>query len=124
LGGTGAIRVFGGLDTYGTGLTFQGVLLAPDSATVVTPLTTLIQSIQDVGGLTTEVATAKVASLLGLSGLSGYSSDDLLKTDSIASALGSADPSKALKIYAAAAQVANLIVAGTAAAQTASGSTV
>lgn len=125
LGGTGAIRVFGGLDTYGTGLTFQGVLLAPDSATVVTPLTTLIQSIKDIGGLTTDAAVTKVASLLGLSA-AGVTSDDLLKTDSINSALNGADAAaktKALTVYSAAAQVANLIVAGTAAAKTASGST-
>lgn len=124
LGGTGAIHVFGGLDTYGTGLTFQGVLLAPDGATVVTPLTTLIQSIKDIGGLSTEAAATKVASLLGLSGLANFSSDDLLKTDSIKSALNAADATKALTVYAAAAQVANLIVAGTAAAKTASGSSV
>ena len=126
LGGTGAIHVFGGLDTYGTGLTFQGVLLAPDSATVVTPLTTLIQSIKDIGGISTDAAVAKVASLLGLSA-AGVTSDDLLKTDAINSALTGANAAaktKALTVYAAAAQVANLIVAGTAAAKTASGSSV
>ena len=124
LEGTGAIRVFGGKDTYGTGLKFQGVLLAPDGATVVTPLTTLIQSVKNIGGLSTEAAVAKVTDLLGLTA-SGVTADDLLKTDAINSALtgtNAAEKTKALTIYAAAAQVANLIVAGTAAAKTASGS--
>jgi VCBS repeat-containing protein len=125
LGGSGAIHVFGGLDTYGTGLTFQGVLLAPDSATVVTPLTTLIQGIKDISGgtLTTEQAASKVISLLGLSG-SGVLVDDLLKTDAIKTALENSDATvkaKALHVYAAAAQVANLIVAGSAAAKVAGG---
>ncbi|WP_194943061.1 S-layer family protein [Limnohabitans sp. 2KL-27] len=124
LEGSGAIRVLGGKDIYGTGLNFQGILLAPDGATVVTPLTTLIQSVKDIGGLSTDAAVAKVADLLGLTA-QGVTSDDLLRTDSIDSALNGANAAaktKALTVYAAAAQVANLIVAGTAAAKMASGS--
>ena len=125
LGGTGAIHVAGGTDTYGTGQVYSGTLTAPDTATVVTPLTTMIQSLKDVGGLTTDEAVTKLISLLGLSS-SSVSSADLIATDSISGAISSTsttDKTKFLSIYAASAQVANLIVAGTAAAKTAAGST-
>jgi hypothetical protein len=121
LGGSGAIYVAGGTDTYGTGQVYAGTLTAPDTATVVTPLTTMIQSLKDVGGLTTDEAVTKLISLLGLSS-SNVSSADLIATDSISGAISSTsttDKTKYLSIYAASAQVANLIVAGTAAAKTA-----
>ena len=117
LGGNGAIHVFGGTDTNGTGLVFQSLLLAPETATVVTSLTTLIQSVRQ-AGLPLGDAVDKVSALLGLD--ASVTDADLLNTDPISQAYygaTAADRSKYLSIYAASAQVANLLVVGTAALQ-------
>ncbi len=117
LEGSGAIHVLGGKDIYGTGLAFTGVLSAPDSATAITPLTTLIQGIRQ-SGESADAAALRLASLLNLGG--DVSADDLLRLDPISAALSSntnAAAAEALTIYGKAAQVANLIVAATAAVQ-------
>jgi hypothetical protein len=121
LGGSGAIHVFGGVDLYGTGLAFNGVLSAPDASSnaVVTPLTTIVQAMSLPGESATDAAT-RVISLLGLdqNASLGIKASDLLTVDPISLALtGGADSVKALTIYGKAAQVANLLVAGTAAVQ-------
>jgi Ca2+-binding RTX toxin-like protein len=107
---------FGGMDSS-TGKAFTGVLTAPAGSTVVTPLTTLVQSYveaQAAKGTTVDPATAasSLATALGLSG------QDLLTLDPIAvieTGGGAADA------YQAAAQVASVINA-TAAASTGDGS--
>jgi hypothetical protein len=102
---------FGGTDSS-TGKPFTGVLTAPAGSTVVTPLTTLVQSYVDAqaaAGTTIDPATAasSLATALGLSG------KDLLTLDPIAeieTGGGTADA------YQAAAQVASVINAAAAAA--------
>lgn len=121
LGGTGAINVFGGVDLYGTGLAFNGVLSAPDATSnaVITPLTTIVQAMSLPGESATDAAT-RVIKLLGLdqNPALGIKASDLLTVDPISLALtGGADSVKALTIYGKAAQVANLLVAGTSAVQ-------
>ena len=102
---------FGGTDSS-TGKAFTGVLTAPAGSTVVTPLTTLVQSYveaQAVAGTTVDPATA-AASLATALGLSGQ---DLLTLDPIAvieTGGGAADA------YQAAAQVASVINAAAASA--------
>uniref|UniRef100_UPI0037C0B1AA Ig-like domain-containing protein n=1 Tax=Limnohabitans sp. TaxID=1907725 RepID=UPI0037C0B1AA len=117
LEGSGAIHVFGGKDIYGTGLAFTGVLSAPDSATAITPLTTLIQGIRQ-SGESADAAALRLASLLNLG--ADVSAEDLLRRDPISEALASTSGlagNEFLTIYAKAAQVANLLVAATAAVQ-------
>ncbi|MCK1698913.1 VCBS domain-containing protein [Bradyrhizobium sp. 144] len=60
----GTLIMTGGTD-ISTGLAFTGTLKAPDGATVVTPLTTLITSLA-VGNVTTAQATAQVAAAFGI----------------------------------------------------------
>jgi len=119
LGGSGAIHVFGGVDLYGTGLAFRGVLDAPDTATVITPLTTLLQSLRtrDANGNVTgsvDDAATQLVTLLGSP--AGVDRNALLTTDPIAGISG-ANSAAALTLYTQAAQVANLLVAASAAAQ-------
>ena len=114
LGGTGAINVFGGVDLYGTGLAFNGVLSAPDATSnaVITPLTTIVQAMSLPGESATDAAT-RVIKLLGLdqNPALGIKASDLLTVDPISLALtGGADSVKALTIYGKAAQVANLLL--------------
>jgi len=123
LAGSGDIHVFGGVDIYGTGLKFTGALSAPSTASVVTPLTTLIAQTASANHETATQAASRVATALGLNGTATAS--DLLSIDPIALAVASstsgADKVKALTIYAKAAQVANLLVSATTAVKTASG---
>jgi len=58
-GGSGPLVMTGGID-ISTGLAFTGTLSAPEGSTVVTPLTTLVQTLVS-GGATVADATAHVA---------------------------------------------------------------
>lgn len=90
-----------------TGQPFTGTLTAPEGASVVTPLTTLIDSLlRSDAGLTTEQAAGQVAQALGLSG-------DLLADDPVALAEAGGDGS--LAQLQAAAQIAAIINVTTAA---------
>jgi hypothetical protein len=90
LTGTGPIKVVGGVDAS-TGLKFAGTLTAPDGATVVTPVTTMIQAIAGNGASAADVqkATEKVLAALGVS--AGY---NILNSDPVALAKSS-DPAGA-----------------------------
>ncbi len=108
---------FGGTDSS-TGKAFTGVLTAPAGSTVVTPLTTLVQSYveaQAATGTTVDPATAasSLATALGLSG------QNLLTLDPIAVIETGGGTAQA---YQAAAQVASVINAAAATA-TGNGST-
>ena len=101
----------GGTDVS-TGLKFNVELTAPSSATVVNPLTTLIQSyIEKNPGLdlTAEMAMNAVKTALGITGAM-----NLLTVDPIALASGStgAALAEALALQGKAAQIANLLVTG------------
>ncbi|WLA39706.1 putative Ig domain-containing protein [Bradyrhizobium elkanii] len=63
IGGIGPLKAYGGIDTT-TGLPFKGLLTAPVGSTVITPLTTLISSLQSQGD---SVAEQKVLAAFGLS---------------------------------------------------------
>lgn len=63
IGGIGPLKAYGGIDTS-TGLSFKGLLAAPAGSTVITPLTTLISSLQLQGD---SVAEQKVLTAFGLS---------------------------------------------------------
>ena len=89
-GRSGSLVAVGGTDTS-TGLPFQGILRAPEGASVVTPLTTLIDLlIRSDSGLSVEDAQAKVLNALGIAGVEG-SSINLLNFDPIETASGSSD---------------------------------
>ena len=81
LTGVGAVHVMGGVDRYGTGLVYNGVLLAPESAQVVTSLTTLIEGIRQGSNLTLNESVAAAKTLLGLS--PSVSAADLLSLDPV-----------------------------------------
>ena len=106
--GTGSIVVQQGTD-IATGKSFTGELRAPEGATVITPITTLVEvvvaSAEEAGEapVSAEVAAQQVAKGLGLS-----STADILETDFVAT--GSAGMAKA------AAQVASVISVVTASA--------
>ena len=66
LGGSGGVIIaFGGTD-ISTGKAFTGQLTAPGDATVVTPLTTLVQALVQQGGVTSAQAAQQVADAFGL----------------------------------------------------------
>jgi len=121
LGGTGAFHVFSGIDRYGTGLQFEGVLLAPETAKVVTSLTTLVQAVRESSStnkLTPEQAVTAVKNMLGLG--TSVTADDLLNIDPVTqaySSTSSTDQAKYLGLYAKSAQLANILVVGAAAVQ-------
>ena len=106
--GTGSIVVQQGTD-IATGKSFTGELRAPEGATVITPITTLVEAVvasaEEAGEapVSAEVAAQQVAKGLGLS-----STADILETDFVAT--GSAGMAKA------AAQVASVISVVTASA--------
>ncbi|MFC5357198.1 Ig-like domain-containing protein [Azospirillum himalayense] len=113
-GGSGPIVMIGGTD-ISTNLMFTGVYEAPGSASVITPLTTIIMGMTGLAGTDSEIAAAatELKSKLGLdTGL------DLLTYDPIvAVTTAGADAvaiAAALKTQAAAASVANVIVQGSA----------
>ncbi len=124
LGGKGAVHVFGGTDLYGTGLVYQGILLAPETAQVVTSLTTLVQSIRGGSSLSIDASVSAVKQLLGLG--ANVTAADLLNLDPVESAYASgstAEKVKYLELYAKSAQVANIMVVGAAAVQKSSTTT-
>lgn len=111
LAGRGPIRVFGGVDLYGTGLDFKGQLLAPDGAKVVTPITTLIELIRQPAE-NAEQAALKLKALLALP--NAATPQDLLSIDPIAEALSQSDKaSLGLALYADSTKIANYLLAAT-----------
>ncbi|QCO05630.1 Ig-like domain-containing protein [Azospirillum argentinense] len=113
-GGSGPIVMIGGTD-ISTNLPFTGVYEAPGSASVITPLTTIIMGMAGLAGTDSTIAAAatELKSKLGLdAGL------DLLTYDPIVAVTTTgADAAAivtALKTQAAAASVANVIVQGSA----------
>ncbi|QCO18692.1 tandem-95 repeat protein (plasmid) [Azospirillum brasilense] len=113
-GGSGPIVMIGGTD-ISTNLAFTGVYEAPGSASVITPLTTIIMGMAGLAGTDGEIAAAatELKSKLGLdAGL------DLLTYDPIVAVTttgaDAAAIANALKTQAAAASVANVIVQGSA----------
>ena len=105
-GGSGPLVAFGGTDVS-TGLAFEGVLKAPEGATVITPLTTLVQQLVE-GGADAGVAETQVKEALGID--EGF---DLNNTDPVAAAAGG--DTEALEVVKAGIQVANTAVQVTAA---------
>ncbi|MGY0778092.1 Ig-like domain-containing protein [Azospirillum argentinense] len=113
-GGSGPIVMIGGTD-ISTNLPFTGVYEAPGSASVITPLTTIIMGMAGLAGTDSAIAMAatELKSKLGLdAGL------DLLTYDPIVAVTttgaDAAAIATALKTQAAAASVANVIVQGSA----------
>ncbi|PNQ96569.1 hypothetical protein C1S70_23285, partial (plasmid) [Azospirillum argentinense] len=113
-GGSGPIVMIGGTD-ISTNLPFTGVYEAPGSASVITPLTTIIMGMAGLAGTDSAIAAAatELKSKLGLdAGL------DLLTYDPIVAVTttgaDAAAIATALKTQAAAASVANVIVQGSA----------
>ena len=104
LGGTGGtIIALGGTD-ISTGLTFAGVLKAPDGSSVINPLTTLVAALVGTG-LTTAEAEDLVATALGIDESLG----SITQIDPIALLAGGGG-AEALQMQLAALQVANLLV--------------
>ncbi|WP_299399152.1 right-handed parallel beta-helix repeat-containing protein [Pelagibius sp.] len=105
-GGSGPLIAIGGTDVS-TGLAFEGVLKAPEGATVITPLTTLVQQLVE-GGTDAGAAETQVKQALGID--EGF---DLNNTDPVAAAAGG--DTEALEVVKAGIQVANTAVQVTAA---------
>ncbi|MEM7443026.1 MAG: Ig-like domain-containing protein [Pseudomonadota bacterium] len=100
----GRLILFGGIDVS-TGLPFLGQLRAPAGSTVVTPLTTLIVVLMDLG-LTQQAAAARIIEGLGLGDIG-----ELTDFDPIAAAL-SGDPSQSetgIDAQSASVQVQNTV---------------
>ncbi|KIC39029.1 hypothetical protein RA27_17895 [Ruegeria sp. ANG-R] len=98
----------GGVDSS-TGQAFTGTLTAPAGSSVITPLTTLVQSLVEASAgsdtpLTVDEANAQLADALGLSG------QNLLELDPVEAIEDSGDAAA----FAAAAQVASVISAAAA----------
>ncbi|MDH4482386.1 MAG: Ig-like domain-containing protein, partial [Rhodoferax sp.] len=113
-----SISASGGKD-ISTGLDFTVELRAPASATVINPLTTLVQSYLDSHpGVSADAAGAAVKLALGIS-----ASVDLLTTDPIALAgsLTGEAAQQAVALQIKAAQIANLLISGAAALMSANG---
>jgi Ca2+-binding RTX toxin-like protein len=101
---TGPLVLTGGTD-ISTNQTFHGVLRAPDGATTITPLTTLVAALVDAGA-TAAAANAQVLSALGL-----QPTLNLSDFDPIAAALSNnpADQAAGAAAYAAAVTVQNTL---------------
>lgn len=98
----------GGTDIM-TGKPFQGVLTAPNGATVINPITTLVQSLVASGQANTiSEATQSVARALGLPSQTSALSFDPLAVFDRPNAT-EADKANALKVQGAALQVMNII---------------
>ncbi|RCK41490.1 hypothetical protein TH25_23470 [Thalassospira profundimaris] len=95
LTGTGAIQITGGTD-ISTGLAFNGKLTAPDGSTVVTPLTTLVQSLIDSGESETDALNAVKAAF--------NVTEDLKTVDPVAT--------NNTDLFKAGVQVANILTMG------------
>tara|TARA_R110002050_G_scaffold84234_2_gene179864 strand:- start:3784 stop:13488 length:9705 start_codon:yes stop_codon:yes gene_type:complete len=104
LTGTGAIQITGGTD-ISTGLAFNGKLTAPDGSTVVTPLTTLVQSLIE-SGETEEDALNAVKAAFNVT-------EDLKTVDPVAT--------NNTDLFKAGVQVANILTMGAKAITGASG---
>ncbi|NBP46111.1 MAG: hypothetical protein EBU72_13020, partial [Betaproteobacteria bacterium] len=107
------LLVVGGIDTS-TQLAFKGILKAPANYSVVNPLTTLVSYLKDAGVADPE---AKVLSALGLTTAMQSAGASLASYDPLAvlNDGASANAVVAAKVQAAALQVANVIVTGSAA---------
>ncbi len=119
VGAFGRIVATGGTD-IATNLPFTGSMTAPAGSTMVTPLTTLMQSMVE-SGATVEQAQTNVLSALGLP-----ATINLQTLDPISQALGTgstADKAAATQVQAATAKVANILALGAAAIQGASSTT-
>jgi Ca2+-binding RTX toxin-like protein len=103
-GGSGPLVVMGGVDAS-TGQSFTGVLTAPQGATVITPLTTLMDAMIRSEGLSLSQAKAKVAEAVGLTG-----GADIASLDPVAASLDPAQASMAAEIMAAGVKIHNTIV--------------
>ncbi|MBO9434113.1 hypothetical protein J7394_07855 [Ruegeria sp. R13_0] len=111
---TAKIVSIGGTDSS-TGQAFTGTLTAPAGSTVITPLTTLVQSLVEASAdsdtpLTAAEANEQLAAALGLG-----SGTNLLELDPVEAITSASDPAA----FAAAAQVASVISAAAAAQDTA-----
>ncbi|WP_073957182.1 bluetail domain-containing putative surface protein [Thalassospira sp. TSL5-1] len=104
LTGSGAIQITGGTD-ISTGLAFNGKLTAPDGSTVVTPLTTLVQSLIDSGETETDALNAVKAAF--------NVTEDLKTVDPVAT--------NNTELFKAGVQVANILTMGAKAITGASG---
>ncbi len=108
----GSLVMFGGTD-IATGQAFEGRMTAPAGATVVNPLTTLVENLTRSGEVSAEAAVQQVNSALGID-----AEVDLLNLDPIAAASdpnnSAADVEQALEVQKAAVQV-NTLVSQTAA---------
>lgn len=115
----GSIVATGGTD-IATNLPFTGSMSAPAGSAMVTPLTTLMQSMVT-SGATVEQAQTQVLTALGLP-----ATVNLQTLDAMAVAVGSgsaADRGAAAQVQAAMSQVANILSLGTAAIQGAASGT-
>ncbi|WP_419740491.1 Ig-like domain-containing protein [Ruegeria sp.] len=117
---TAKIVSIGGTDSS-TGQAFTGTLTAPAGSTVITPLTTLVQSLVEASAdsdtpLTAAEANEQLAAALGLG-----SDTNLLELDPVEEIENASDPSDAAA-FAAAAQVAAIISAAAATQSDAQGS--
>lgn len=105
---SGVLRATGGTDAA-TGAPITWVLSAPAGSTVVTPLTTLVQSLVQSGKTQTE-ALATVQSVLGLS-----TSTNVLTMDPLSTLHSSPSNAEAAAVLRAGIAVSNLMAVGVAA---------
>ncbi len=105
--GFGQLIVSGGID-ISTGIAFTGSMMAPPGSTVITPLTTLIDKLTQINGMTVTDATAKVLASLGLHpGVDLLHFDPIFKTSRTDT--GKTESNIALAIHTAAVKVSILI---------------
>lgn len=110
-GAVGSIVSLGGID-ISTNLPMTGVFTAPAGSTIVSPLTTMLQTLV-ASGMHVAQAQVQLLAALGLP-----TTLDLRTLDPIATiASGGTDASVALQVQASAASVANILVQGAAALQ-------
>ncbi|PXW91367.1 hypothetical protein C8R34_101279, partial [Nitrosomonas sp. Nm84] len=118
IAGFGNLIASGGIDAA-TGKPFEGNMTAPAGATVINPLTTLIDEITGNGAISVQDATVKILASLGLNtGIDLLHFDPIketIRTDTDATATGIA-----LAIHVAAAQI-QILISQTAAVLSGSG---
>lgn len=98
-GSGGVIIAFGGFD-ISTGKPFTGQLTAPGDATVVTPLTTLVQALVQQGGVTAAEAQQQVAQAFGL-GEFDINNTDPVGTENLAALKAGAQVAAIISVAAA-----------------------
>ncbi|MDK9721251.1 MAG: FecR domain-containing protein [Rhodospirillales bacterium] len=98
------IVLFGGTD-ISTNQALVGTLKAPAGSTVVTPLTTMMQSMM-AGGLSEASAQSQIATMLGISSLPDLNSFDPVATSSSGSG---SEVAQAAQVMKAAIQVQNMV---------------